>query len=114
MNNLEKIFNRIENIFNINFNLIENKSFSDNFFEELIKYEYSIEKEFNIEQIKNLFILYYKILTFYKTKNNKFFQTLETRFLLLLNKKFIIEILKVKNVKKTLLIIIKIKKIINQ
>ena len=40
MNNLEKIFNRIENIFNINFSLIENKSFSDNFFEELIKYEY--------------------------------------------------------------------------
>ena len=96
MNNLEKIFNRIENIFNINFSLIENKSFSDNFFEELIKYEYSIEKEFNIEQIKNLFILYYKILTYYKTKNNKFFQTLETRFLLLLNKKFIIEILKEK------------------
>jgi hypothetical protein len=45
MNNLEKIFNRIENIFDINFSLIENKSFSDNFFEELIKNEYSIEKE---------------------------------------------------------------------
>ena len=100
MNNLEKIFNRIENIFDINFSLIENKSFSDNFFEELIKYEYSIEKEFYIEQIKNLFILYYKILTYYKTKNNKFFQTLETRFLLLLNKKFIIEILKEKKYEK--------------
>ena len=96
MNNIEKIFNEIGKIFDINFCSIKDNSFSDNFFKDLIIYEYSIEKEFSLVKLKNLFILYYKILTFYNNENKKNFQSLETRFLILLNKKFIIEIIKEK------------------